>query len=277
MAQQPLVAGPSSDEDRLIGIGGIAMTMDRRTFLRLSTAGMLAGALPDAAALAAPRPRFRAIAFDGFPIFDPRPVAALAESLFPGHGTAIINAWRTRQFEYQWLRALSRRYADFLQVTDDSLVFAFNQLQLHLAEDERRQLLSAFSNLPVWPDVPDAIRALHAAGIRMALLSNMTPAMLNDGLGRAGLATNFEAVLSTDPIRSYKPDPKAYQLALDSFRLTRDEILFVAFAGWDAAGAKWFGYPTFWVNRLGAPTEELGVAPDASGADLTALVQFVLN
>ena len=48
-----------------------------------------------------------------------------------------------------------------------------------------------------------------------------------------------------------------------------------AIAGWDVARAKWFGYPTFWVNRSNAPAEELGVAPDGAGADLNDLVKFV--
>ena len=66
-------------------------------------------------------------------------------------------------------------------------------------------------------------------------------------------------------------------MAMDTLLLPRKEILFVAFAGWDVAGAKWFGYPTFWLNRQGSPTEELGVEADASGPDLNSLVQFVLN
>jgi 2-haloacid dehalogenase len=64
-------------------------------------------------------------------------------------------------------------------------------------------------------------------------------------------------------------------MAIDAFQLRREEILFAAFAGWDVAGAKWFGYPTFWVNRLNLPAEELGVTPDATGRDLTDLVGFV--
>ena len=91
----------------------------------------------------------------------------------------------------------------------------------------------------------------------------------------AELTGIFEHVLSTDEIRTYKPDPRAYRLAMDAFELGRDETLFAAFAGWDAAGAKWFGYPTFWVNRLDVPEEELGAALDARGRDLAALVKFI--
>ena len=90
----------------------------------------------------------------------------------------------------------------------------------------------------------------------------------------AGLSTSFDHVLSTDAIRSYKPTPASYRLAIDALGLSRQEILFAAFAGWDAAGAKAFGYPTFWVNRLGAPAEELGAAPDGVGTDLAGLLRF---
>jgi 2-haloacid dehalogenase len=85
----------------------------------------------------------------------------------------------------------------------------------------------------------------------------------------------FEHVLSTDAIRTYKPDPRAYRMAVDAFGIERESILFVAFAGWDVAGAKWFGYPTFWVNRLGTPAEELGAAADAAGRNLDDLVAYV--
>ena len=85
----------------------------------------------------------------------------------------------------------------------------------------------------------------------------------------------FKHVLSTDRVQTYKPDPHAYQMALDAFQLKREEILFVANAGWDAAGAKWFGYPTFWVNRLHLPAGQLDVTPDAMGVDLDDLVKFL--
>jgi 2-haloacid dehalogenase len=251
--------------------------VNRRDCLILATGSVLVCASSVAPVKAAPRSGFKAIAFDAFPIFDPRPVAVLAETLFPGKGSAIMNAWRTRQFDYQWLRALSGRYVDFLQATEESLLFTAKQLQLELSSDKRQQLMSAWSNLQVWPDVPDAINALRKAGLRMAFVSNMTASVLNDGLKRARLDDKFEAILSTDRIRSYKPDPRAYRMAIDQLSLSREEILFVAFAGWDVAGAKWFGYPTFWLNRQVSQAEELGVEADSSGQDLNSLVQFVLG
>ncbi len=251
------------------------MKFDRREFLHLAAGGVAAGALafrPGSGSGRPPRPR--AIAFDAFPVFDPRPIAALAEALFPGKGADLSSAWRSRQFEYQWLRSLSGRYADFWQTTESALVFAANQLRLDLIPEKRAQLMQAYLGLKAWPEVPPALDALKKAGLRLAFLSNMTAKMLEANIKSAGLDGFFEHVLSTDRIEAYKPDPRAYRMAIDALRLEREEIVFAAFAGWDAAGAKWFGYPTFWVNRLDAPPEELGVAPDATGRDLNDLASF---
>jgi 2-haloacid dehalogenase len=252
----------------------IDMQKRRRDFLQLLAAGAAAAAAPTRSSPGRPL-RYKAIAFDAFPIFDPRPIAALTERTFPGRGAELVNAWRTRQFEYQWLRVLGGRYADFLQTTEEALVFAAKQLKLDLRPDDRTKLKAAWSNLQAWPDAAQSLTALRDAGIRLAFLSNMTEAMLRAGIANAGLDGLFEQVLSTDHVRTYKPDPRGYRLGVDALALTREEILFVAFAGWDAAGAKWFGYPVFWVNRLGAPAEELGAVVDGVGRGLADLVAFV--
>jgi len=252
------------------------MPLDRREFLNLAAAGIATGLLASTPlARATVHPRIKAIAFDAFPIFDPRPVFVLAEKLFPGRGAELSNTWRTRQFEYQWLRALSGRYADFWQATEDALVFSSEMLRLDLTPDKRKQLMNAYLELKAWPDAAPSLQSLKSDGIRLAFLSNATSKILDAGIKNSGLDGVFEQVLSTDKIKTYKPDPRAYQMAIDAFKLKREEILFVPFAGWDAAGAKSFGYTTFWVNRLNLPVEQLGVTPDAIGQNLTDLVGFV--
>ena len=99
--------------------------------------------------------------------------------------------------------------------------------------------------------------------------------MLNANIERNGLAGIFEYVLSADQVKTYKPGPRAYQMGIDAFKLRCEEILFVAHAGWDAFGARSFGYPTFRVDRLQAPAEELGSAPDAMGTNLGDLVKYI--
>jgi len=252
------------------------MALNRRQLLKLMAGGTAAGLLANSAlAQAKTKPGIKAIAFDAFPIFDPRPIFALAETLFPGKGPALSNAWKIRQFEYQWLRALAGHYVDFWQATEAALLFSAKQLKLTLSDKKRKQLMAAYLELKPWPDVVPALTLLNDANIRLAFLSNMTPAMLNTNMHNAGLDKYFEQVISTDSIKTYKPDPRAYQLGVDRLSLPREQIAFAAFAGWDVAGAKWFGYPTFWVNRAGFLDEELGVTPDGRGKSLSQLVDFL--
>ncbi len=249
------------------------MPISRSEFLAGSVAtGVL---MSSPSVLAAPKSKIKAIAFDAFPIFDPRPIFALAEELFPGKGGDLSSAWRTRQFEYTWLRSMSHHYADFWKVTEDALVFAAKTLPIELTPEKRARLMQAYLELKTWPDVVPALTSLREAGIRLAFLSKFTPTMLNAGIKNSHLHGMFEHILSTDRVKTYKPAPRAYQMGMDAFRLKREEILFVAYAGWDAAGAKWFGYPTFWANRAHLPAEQLDIAPDAIGANLTDLVKFV--
>lgn len=254
------------------------MALNRRRFLKLMAGSTASSLLATSVfAQATTKPTIKAIAFDGFPIFDPRPIFTLAEKLFPGRGKELSGAWRTRQFEYQWLRALSGQYVDFWQATEAGLIFAGKQLKLEISDDKREQLMNAYLNLKTWPDVVPVLKLLKEANIRLAFLSNITSKMLYANMKSAGIETYFEYVISTDSIKTYKPDPRAYQLGVDTFKLKREEIAFAAFAGWDAAGAKWFGYPTFWVNRLGSPNEELGITPDGMGKGMDQLADFVLE
>jgi 2-haloacid dehalogenase len=250
----------------------------RRAFLQL-TATLAAGALPrpSSGAVEATRGarRIRAIAFDAFPIFDPRPIGTLAERLFPAQGAELMNTWRTRQFEYTWLRTLSKRYRDFWWVSEESLRFAARALKLDLTPDKQSRLMGAYLELRAWPDVLPALQALQGAGIRMRLLSNFTRRMLDNAVKSSALEGYFEGHLSADDVSAYKPAPRAYQMGIDAFQLPREQIAFAASAGWDAAGASWFGYPTIWINRLRAPEEELGVPIEAEGESLSDLLPFV--
>jgi hypothetical protein len=84
----------------------------------------------------------------------------------------------------------------------------------------------------------------------------------------------FDHVLSTDRVKVYRPDLRAYRMGIEALDLKPEQILFAAFSGWDAAGAKSFGYQTFWVYRQDQPAEELGVAADACGRTLEDPVAF---
>lgn len=249
------------------------MSIDRRQLLAAVTA-LLAAPTTSTRAQSL-RQRFRAVAFDGLAIFGPRRALALAESAFPGRGAELLDVWRARQLDYQWLRVAGGKYADFMQVTSDSLEFAASALRLELSTELRAALLGVYLALDAWPDAHIALPSLKRAGLKLVVLSNMTPRMLDGAIDNAGLRGAFDLVLSTNEVMSFKPARRAYALAQSALGVRSDAILFVASAAWDVAGAKWYGYPTYWVNRSAAPQEVLDATPDGVGRDLTDLVTFI--
>ena len=142
----------------LVPLDGAAFgehVLPRRFLGSVAAAGLLA-VRPSAAFAKSP---VKAIAFDAFPILDPRPIFALGEELFPGKGAELASMWRARQFEYTWLRTISRHYSDFWHVTDDALVFAARALKVELTSEKHVRLMEAYLKLQCWPEVPAALRS----------------------------------------------------------------------------------------------------------------------
>lgn len=254
------------------------MSLNRRQLLKLMAGGAAASLLSTSVlARAGAKSNIKAIAFDGFPIFDPRPVFGLVNTLYPAQGKALAKLWFTKIFGYTWLRTAGVHYKSFYAVIEDALLFSAKNLKLDLTSKKRKQLMEIWLNLHIWPDVKPALERLRKNNIRLGFLSNLTEEMLRTNAKNSGIEDAFEFYLSTDRVQAYKPSPLAYQMGVDAFKLPKENIAFAAFAGWDAAGAKWFGYPTVWVDRLGNPVEKLDVKPDRIGKGIDQLVNFVLT
>jgi 2-haloacid dehalogenase len=222
-------------------------------------------------------PRFKAVAFDYFVIFDANSVVPTVEEAFPGKGSEFTKAWRAKQFEYGFLRSITDRHADFFKVTEDALVYTALAMKLGLPPEKRQRLLNAYLTLRPWPDSVAALRKLKAAGVNIITISNFSPKMLRANAENSGITDLFDELLSTEVNRTYKPDPRAYALGIERLKLKKEEILFAAFGGWDAYGAKNFGYTTYWVNRFNQPVEELGITADRTSNNLEGLLSFVLG
>ncbi|MGA2548824.1 MAG: haloacid dehalogenase type II [Burkholderiaceae bacterium] len=220
--------------------------------------------------------RIRAVVFDAYgTLFDVYSVGELAETLFPGQGRVLAELWRDRQIDYTRLRTLSGRYRPFSEVTRDALRFAVQKLKLAASDEMIQRLLDQYDRLEVFPENRDALSRLRELGLPLAILSNGDPPMLAKILAHSGLGPYFDHVLSADQVGSFKTAPEVYRLAPNALGLPCEEMLFVSSNGWDACGARWFGYPSFWINRTSQPAEELGIIPNASGSNMDEVVRFI--
>lgn len=214
----------------------------------------------------------QALVFDAYgTLFDVHSVAQRCESFWPGHGAGISQLWRAKQLEWTWQRSLMRRYVPFSQVTREALAFACESLQLRLDDGQADALMEQYRMLAVYADVPAALQKLRG---KRAILSNGSPDMLDPLVQHSGL--RFDAVLSVDELKVFKPAPEVYQLASDRLGVAKEAIGFVSSNCWDALGAKSFGFRVWWINRTGAAVDRLDFQPDGMLRTLGDLPEILL-
>ncbi len=214
-----------------------------------------------------------ALVFDAYgTLFDVHSVIQRCESFWPGKGQGLSSLWRAKQLEYTWQRSLMQRYAPFSQVTREALAYACEALGLQLTVAQMEALMGEYQMLAVYKDVEGALRRL--TGYKTAILTNGSPDMIEPLVKHSGLA--FDAVLSVDAVKIFKPAPQVYELASTQLTVPANRIGFVSSNGWDALGAKSFGFRVYWINRAGGPVDRLGFKPDAILQSLGALPEVLL-
>jgi 2-haloacid dehalogenase len=202
-----------------------------------------------------------ACVFDAYgTLFDVASAAARCKDDLGDNWEPLSVIWRTKQLEYSWLRSLMQDYRDFWQITSDALDFAMDSLGI---DDNalRGKLMNLYSTLDAYPEVLAMLQTLKSGGMKLAILSNGSPSMLDSAVQSAGLGELFDAVISIDSLQIYKPHPSVYQLAVDEFALPADQICFMSSNAWDVAGAANFGFKVNWVNRFGQAKERLAGEP----------------
>jgi 2-haloacid dehalogenase len=209
--------------------------------------------------------------FDAYgTLFDFNSAVARHRALVGPKADALSDLWRSKQIQYTWLRNAMGSYAKFWQVTGEALDHC---LAVHDIKDSgvRDKLLGAYLALDPFIEVPAMLDTLKRAGVRLAILSNGNPEMLDPMVAASKLADRFEAVLSVDAAMVFKPDPRVYRLVEAGCGVKPDKVCFLSSNCWDAHGAAHFGFSTVWVNRAGAPDDNLPGALAGQIRDLSHL------
>jgi 2-haloacid dehalogenase len=184
--------------------------------------------------------------------------------------------WRDKQLQYTWLRAAQGKHADFWQVTGDALDFTLETMGIANAQ-LRERLMQLYLALETFPEVTDVLTTLKKTGLKLAILSNGSPKMLDAVVKGAKLEKLFDAVLSVEDAGVYKPHPKVYQLAVDRLGIPASAISFQSSNAWDAYAASAFGMQVIWCNRYGQRRERLPGNPDREIRSLSELPALVGN
>lgn len=221
---------------------------------------------------------FTAVVFDAYgTLFDVHSVASLAEQLFPGQGAALSQLWREKQLQYSWLRAMSRRYKPFWEITGDALRYSAAHLKLELTDELHARLMNQYASLSAFPENIQALQEMKAAGLKLGILTNGNIDMIEVSVRSTGMNGLFDHILSSETVGTFKTTDPIYDLAPAAFECPAEKILFVSSNCWDAIASHWYGFTSFWINRTGAPLDTLDTEPDQSGTLLTEVQAFAMS
>ena len=216
----------------------------------------------------------KAILFDAYgTLFDVNSAAEKSKNKIGDKWEAFANYWRTTQLEYTWLRSLMHRHKDFWQITEDSLDKSMKVFNIN--KDMKTELLNLYKKLSPFSEVKETLENLKKKDIKLSILSNGTPELLNTLVVFNKFDTIFDDIFSIEEVKIYKPDSTVYDLPVNKYKIKPNEIIFLSANTWDVSGGGNYGYNSVWVNRNNTVFDNLDYKPFKEIKSLQQLLDIV--
>ena len=216
----------------------------------------------------------KAIIFDAYgTLFDVNSAAEKCKGKIGDKWEGFANYWRTTQLEYTWLRSLMNRHKDFWQVTEDSLDKSMKAFKIDISM--RSELLDLYKTLSIFPEVKEVLNNLKEKNYKLAILSNGTPALLNQLVKNNNLDSIFDDIFSIEEVGIFKPSSKVYDIPIKKYQIQKNDVVFLSANTWDISGGGNYGYKTVWLNRSNNTFDNLDYKPQNQVKDLSELLDII--
>ena len=213
----------------------------------------------------------KAIVFDAYgTLFDVNSAAKKCKDKIGDKWEPFANFWRTTQLEYTWLRSLMGRHKNFWQITEDSLDKSMKAFKIEFSM--RDELLNLYKVLSPFKEVQETLKTLKEKKLKLSILSNGTPSLLNELVKSNNLENLFDDIFSIEEVGVYKPNSKVYDMPVKKYKIRKDEIAFLSANTWDVSGGGNYGYQAIWVNRNNNIFDNLDFKPKLEIKNLSGLL-----
>ena len=216
----------------------------------------------------------KAIIFDAYgTLFDVNSAAEKCKSKIGDKWENFANYWRKTQLEYTWLRSLMGRHKDFWQITEDSLDKSMQAFNIDL--EMKNELLDLYKILSPYPEVKETLEKLKEKKYKLAILSNGTPALLNELVKSNNLQNVFDDIFSIEEVKVYKPSSKVYDMPIKKYNMKKEDVAFLSANTWDVSGGGNYGFTSVWVNRNNNIFDNLDYKPKNQISRLNQLLDIL--
>jgi 2-haloacid dehalogenase len=166
-----------------------------------------------------------------------------------------------------------KKHKDFWQVTEDSLDKSMKAHKIDFSM--RNELLDLYKILSPFPEVPNVLKSLKEKNLKLAILSNGTPTLLNELVKSNNLENLFNDLFSIEEVGIYKPDAKVYDIPIRKYQIRKNEVVFLSANTWDVSGGGNYGFNSIWVNRNNNIFDNLDYNPKHEIKNLSELVPLI--
>jgi 2-haloacid dehalogenase len=216
----------------------------------------------------------KAIIFDAYgTLFDVNSAAEKCKNEIGDKWESFANYWRKTQLEYTWLRSLMGRHKDFWAITEDSLDKSMQAFNVN--EEMKNELLDLYKILSPYPEVKETLKKLKYKKYKLAILSNGTPALLNELVKSNNLQNLFDDIFSIEEVKIYKPSSKVYDMPIKKYNIKKEDAAFLSANTWDVSGGGNYGFSSVWVNRNKNIFDNLDYIPKNQISELNQLLDIL--
>jgi len=191
--------------------------------------------------------------------------------------TQAKSQWFAQLLQLAMTATIIEDYRDFSALARAALDLVAARRGLRLTDDQIQRILEQMRHLRPHADAQPALARLQAVGFRLAALTNSAPAVAQAQLDNAGLAPFFEAILSVDEARRFKPAPAPYRMAARHLQVEMSGLRMVAVHDWDIVGAMAAGCRGAFVARDGIAFNPLAPQPEICEPTLEAIAEAIIR
>jgi 2-haloacid dehalogenase len=179
-----------------------------------------------------------------------------------------MRLWFANFVMYSAALTVAGCYVPFTDIGAAAMKMLADTQGITIVEADRRELTEKFSTMPPHPEVPAALRKLHAAGFRLFTLTDNLLEVQTRQLEHGGIIDLFERRFSADGVKHHKPSRHAYAYVQRELGVGPERLWMIACHTWDTLGAVAAGWEAALIKRVGNDVLGVGPQPHIVGDDL---------
>ncbi len=195
--------------------------------------------------------------------------------------TALLDSWSvwdaaagSVELGRRWRAAYLRKNYQTGAYRPYDAIVAEAARESELAPDATARLIALWHDIRPWPDVRPVLEEIRAR-MPIAVVTNCSERLGQLAVRATGVA--FSSVVTAERAGYYKPDPRAYGLALGELGVEARDCLMVAGSPYDLFGAKSLDMDAYWHNRVGLSAPPDMPKPLVESRTLRPLLEVVFG